>query len=65
MLRDAKHRRELRDEVLQIESQGGGIYVHTALAVAMDKLLEGQAKTRHIVLFSDASDSEEPGNYKI
>ncbi|MEY4575645.1 MAG: hypothetical protein RL701_348, partial [Pseudomonadota bacterium] len=60
---DALHKRKLIDMVRTIESTGGGIYVDAALAVAMDALLEGSASTRHIVLFADAADAEEPGNY--
>lgn len=49
---------------MSIESEGGGIFIHTALAASMDGLLAGSAATRHIVLFADAADSEEPGDYK-
>ena len=48
----------------RIESRGGGIYVYQGLKAAWDELKETELGTRHIILFSDAADSEEPGNYK-
>lgn len=49
--------------VLEIESMGGGIFVYTALRVAGDLVSESDAATRHIILFADAADAEEPGDY--
>ena len=51
-------------DILRIESTGGGIFVYTGLRAAVSELMESEAPTRHIVLFSDAADSEEPGDYK-
>ncbi len=51
-------------KVRGIESGGGGIYVHTGLKAAWEELKKSQAGTRHVILFSDAQDSEEPGEYK-
>ena len=52
-------------KVKRIESMGGGIFVHTALVSAGKELMKAKDfNTRHIILFSDASDSEEPGKYK-
>ena len=56
-------RARIAERIQTIESQGGGIFVYTALATAIEGLLHGAAETRHVVLFSDAADSEEPGNY--
>ncbi|MGK0289735.1 MAG: putative membrane protein [bacterium] len=50
--------------ILSIESQGGGIFVYDGLRHMIKCLLKSNAKTRHIVLFSDAADSEQPGKYK-
>ncbi len=50
--------------ILAIESMGGGIFVYTGLTAAVNQLLKSSALTRHIVLFADANDSEEPGDYK-
>ncbi len=49
---------------LKITSAGGGIYVYNGLKAAWDELKKSQAGTRHVILFSDAQDSEEPGDYK-
>ncbi|MEA3438039.1 MAG: VWA domain-containing protein, partial [Thermodesulfobacteriota bacterium] len=56
--------RARRLEVLQIGSMGGGIFVYEALSSAANMLLRSNMKTRHIILFADAADSEEPGKYK-
>ncbi len=50
--------------VRKIESMGGGIFVYEALVAAGKELLKADQSTRHIILFSDAQDSEEPGDYK-
>ncbi len=52
-----------RDQVLQVQSMGGGIFVYEALQAATRMLLKSTAQTRHIILFADAADSEEPGAY--
>ncbi len=54
----------VRDKVLRIDSMGGGIYVFEALKAASTMLANANAKTRHIILFSDAQDSEVPGAYR-
>ncbi len=51
-------------KVLKVESMGGGIFVYEALVAAGEQLLKADQNTRHIILFSDANDSEEPGDYK-
>ena len=52
-----------RDRILRVESSGGGIYVFEGISKAAEMLLNAEAKTRHIILFADASDSEQPGRY--
>ncbi len=47
-----------------IKSAGGGIYVYTGLKAAWEELKKSPAGTRHVILFSDANDSEEPGQYE-
>lgn len=47
-----------------IESMGGGIFTYTALARATQELLASKAATRHLILFADAADAEEPGAYQ-
>ena len=55
----------INSRVLRIQSMGGGIYVHTGLVAAGRELMKAEGyATRHIILFSDAADSEEPGNYQ-
>ncbi|MFN8392119.1 MAG: VWA domain-containing protein [Bdellovibrionota bacterium] len=46
-----------------IDSAGGGIYVYTGLKEAW-KEIEKEKIQRHIVLFADAADAEEEGEYK-
>lgn len=58
------NRAKMEDAVRRIESTGGGIYVFNGLDAAWSSLKKSPAGQRHIILFSDAADSEEPGNYK-
>jgi hypothetical protein len=46
-----------------VQSMGGGIFVYTALVQAGDMIQASNKGTRHIILFADAADAEEPGNY--
>ena len=54
----------VRRDILRIDSRGGGIFVYEALSTAAAMLVDAQAGTRHIILFADAADSEEPGQYR-
>ena len=54
----------MRSKILSIRSMGGGIFVYTALRHAASMLADAKSGTKHIILFSDAADSEEPGKYK-
>ncbi len=45
-------------------SGGGGIYVDVGLHTARDEILRSSKPTRHVLLFSDAADSEQPGDYQ-
>jgi uncharacterized membrane protein len=45
-------------------SGGGGIYVGEALRTGKKEILQSDKLTRHVLLFSDAADSEEPDDYK-
>ncbi len=51
------------DKVARGFSGGGGIYVGVGLREAKKQVLSSQKETRHVLLFSDASDSEEPDDY--
>lgn len=54
---------EIKDKVLRIQSTGGGIYVYQALVAASAMVSKAKPQTRHIILFADAADAEEPGKY--
>lgn len=45
-------------------SGGGGIFVGEALRTGKKEILQSDKVTRHVLLFSDAADSEEPDDYK-
>lgn len=60
---DVEAARGMRRKILSIESMGGGIYVYNALVAAIKSLEKSKASVRHVVLFADACDSEEPGDY--
>jgi Mg-chelatase subunit ChlD len=53
-----------RNSILSIDSGGGGIFVYEALTTAAEMMLKAKAGAKHIILFADAADSEEPGQYK-
>jgi Mg-chelatase subunit ChlD len=55
---------QVRNRILRIESEGGGIFIYEALSAATRMLFQAKAGTRHIILFADAADSEEPGKYE-
>lgn len=56
-------KREAR--IRAIESMGGGIFTYTGLKAAFEMLEKSDIPTRHIILFADAADAEEPGQYKM
>ncbi|MEO1991034.1 MAG: VWA domain-containing protein [Pirellulales bacterium] len=57
-----------RDELVRaarsISSGGGGIFCYTGLKTAWNQLNKTTVGQRHIILFADAKDAEEPGEYK-
>jgi Mg-chelatase subunit ChlD len=54
----------IRNQILRIDSEGGGIFIFEALAASANMMVNAKAGTKHIILFADAADSEEPGRYK-
>lgn len=58
------NRAEIDQRVRRIQSMGGGIFVYTGLKAAWAELQKAPIGQKHIILFSDAADSEEPGDYK-
>lgn len=60
-----KDKNRVRNDVLRIKSEGGGIYIHEALESSLQMLARARAGTRHIILFADAADSDQhPGQYR-
>ncbi len=58
--------RQLRDQesrILGIQSMGGGIFVYEALKAALAQLAGTSAGIKHVLLFADAADAEQPGAY--
>lgn len=47
-------------QIRRVQSAGGGIYVFSALSAAWKELQKSDFGQRHVILFSDAADSEEP-----
>lgn len=64
LLNVGKSRGELIERVRSIESMGGGIFVYTGMKAAWEELKKAEVGQRHMILFTDAADSEEPGEYK-
>ena len=63
-LTSASEKAQICDQVRRIQSGGGGIFTYTALVTAAKIVQESNKGTRHIVLFADAADAEEPGDYQ-
>ena len=63
-LMPAEQAKAARGKILSIQSMGGGIFIYEAMAAAAKTLAASNSGTKHILLFADAADSEEPGNYK-
>jgi Mg-chelatase subunit ChlD len=63
-LAPVKNKESVKRDILSIRSQGGGIFIYVALEAAAEMLVKAKAGTRHILLFADANDSEEPGRYE-
>jgi hypothetical protein len=47
-----------------VQSTGGGIFCYTGLKQAWEMLQKTQVGQRHVILFADAADAEEPGDYE-
>ncbi len=54
----------IRRDILSVKSEGGGIYIYEALVGAAQVMLKAKNGTKHILLFSDAADSEQSANYQ-
>ena len=58
------NRGSLQNAARRVQSMGGGIYVYTGLKAAWKELQQAKVGQRHIILFADANDAVEPGEYK-
>jgi von Willebrand factor type A domain len=58
------NREKMAAAVRRIRSMGGGIFVYEGLSAGWKALQGADVGQRHIILFSDAADSEEPGAYQ-
>jgi uncharacterized membrane protein len=56
--------KEISARVSRISAGGGGIYAYTGLKAGWEELRKSQAGTRHLILFTDTQDTEEPGDYR-
>ena len=56
--------KEISGRIARISSGGGGIYAYTGLKAGWEELRKSQAGTRHLILFTDTQDTEEPGDYR-
>jgi hypothetical protein len=64
LTRIGEKKKDLADRVRKVKSAGGGIFVYEGLKAGWNELKKSPAGTRHLILFADAQDSEEPGDYK-
>jgi hypothetical protein len=55
---------EIGARARKIQSSGGGIFVYEGLKAGWEQLKKANVGSRHLILFADANDSEEPGDYK-
>ncbi len=55
---------KIAQSVRRIQSAGGGIFVYRGLEAAWTELQKSEAGQQHVILFSDAADSEAPGEYQ-
>jgi len=58
-----------RDRIIndtrKIQASGGGIFVFNGLDAGWEELRKAPSKTKHLILFSDASDTEQPETYEM
>ena len=63
-LQYASDAKSSRGRVLSIRSEGGGIFVKEGLMAGFRELAKSEASAKHVILFADAADAEEPGDYE-
>ena len=57
------NRESMLGKVRRVRSEGGGIFVYNGLKAGWKVLKETAYGTRHIILFADAADAEQPEDY--
>lgn len=57
------NRTRMLQSLRRVVSAGGGIFVYQGLRAGWEQLQRAETGQRHLILFSDAADSEEPGDY--
>ncbi len=58
------YRKQMITSVSKIASMGGGIFIGAGLKAGWGELQRSAAGIRHLILFADADDSEEPDDYR-
>jgi len=54
---------DIAAQIRRIESMGGGIFVYVGLVAGGQQLVQAPQANKHILLFADAADAEEPEQY--
>jgi uncharacterized membrane protein/predicted membrane protein len=54
-----------KNKILKMSSMGGGIFIYEALFAAVKMVSEASTDTKHIILFADAADSENPSDFRV
>jgi uncharacterized membrane protein len=62
-IRTQANKESLMEACRRIQVGGGGIYTFTGLKAGWNALKSTSYGTRHLILFADAADAEEPGGY--
>ncbi|RYD38208.1 MAG: VWA domain-containing protein, partial [Verrucomicrobiaceae bacterium] len=57
------NRGKLNERIRKVRSEGGGIFVYNGLKAGWEALKNTQYGTRHLILFADAADAEQPEDY--
>ena len=57
------NRDQISDKIRRVTSGGGGIFVYNGLKAGWEELQKAKAGQRHLVLFADAADAEQPDDY--
>lgn len=58
------NRAQILNATRRIQSQGGGIFCYTGLKAGWAQIKDAPFGQKHIILFADAADAEEPGDYR-